>query len=187
MPVALEVAQATRHSPYQVWACSVEQMYYLLQPSRPMQAAEIPSRMLLEGLRNDPTLAVERLEWVAATRPFDDEVLRVALSHGAHWSHGLLVYIDDLVDLQGGDEIRRNCVAFKAHQDKVAANDDVLEELIPGWKASGPDLDRELDESMEKSARERDQRREELLAMPPIPELAEHWRSLGGSLPRMPA
>ena len=162
-------------------------MYYLLQPSRPMQAAEIPSRMLLERLREDPTMLVERLEWRAATRSMDDDVLRVALSHGAHCSQGLLVYLDDLFDLEGGDEIRRNCAAFQAHQDKVAANDDVLEELMPGWKASEVDPDRELDESMEKSAQERDQWRDELLAMSPIPELAGHWRSLGGSLPRMPA
>lgn len=152
-----------------------------------MQAAEIPSRMLLERLREDPTLAVERLEWFAAPRPMDDDVLRVALSHGAGCSQGLLVYSVDLVDLEGGAEIRRNCAAFKAHQAKVAANDDVMEELMPGWNASEVDLDRELDESMEKSAQERDQRREDLLAMPPTPELAEHWRSLGGRVPSVPA
>lgn len=162
-------------------------MYYLLQPSRPLRAAEIPSRMLLEKLREDPALPVERLAWVAVTRPMDDDVLRVALSHGAHCSQGLLVYSLDLVDLEGGDEIRRNCAAFRAQQATVAANDDVMEELMPGWKASVPDLDRELDESMEKSARERDQRREDLLAVPPIPELAEHWRSLGGRVPSLAA
>lgn len=168
-------------------ACSVKEMYYLLQPLRPMQVAEIPSRMLLERLREDPALPIERLDWTAASRAMDDDVLRVALSHGAHSSHGLLVYLDDLVDLEGGDEIRRNCAAFKAHQGRVAANDDVLEELMPGWKAAEVDVDRELDESMEKSAHERDQWREALLATSPIPELAEHWRSLGGSLPTNPA
>lgn len=162
-------------------------MYYLLQPFRPMQVAEISSRMLLERLREDPTLPVERLDWGVANRVMDSEVLCVALSHGAPCGQGLLVHLDDLLALEGGDEIRSNCLAFRAHHDRVAANDDVLEELIPGWQASRVDLDRELDESMEKSARERDQWREELLALSPIPALAEHWRSVGGSLPRLPA
>ncbi|MCA1784039.1 MAG: hypothetical protein ABR500_01640 [Dermatophilaceae bacterium] len=162
-------------------------MYYYLQPLRPMQAAEIRSRILLERLREDPTLPVERLAWVAATRAMDDDVLRVALSHGAACRQGLLVDLVDLGDLEGGDEIRRNCAEFKAQQAKVAANDDVLEELMPGWKALVPDVDRELDESMEKSAQERDQWRQDLLAMPPIRELAEHWRSLGGRVPSSPA
>jgi hypothetical protein len=151
-----------------------------------MQAAEIPSSMLLQRLRENPALAVERLDWTAVTRPMSDDVLRVALSHGARCSQGLLVNHDDLVPLEGGDGIRRNGAAFKAHHDTVAANDDVLEELMPGWKATEGGRDPEPDESMEDSARERDQRRDELLATPPIPELADHWRSLGGSLPRTP-
>lgn len=151
-----------------------------------MQAAEVPSRLLLERLREEPTLPVERLVWMAATRPMDEDVLRVALSHGAACTQGILVDLDDLVDLEGGNEIRRNCAEFKAHRATEAANDDVMEELVPGWRASIPDVDRELDESMEKSAHERDQWREDLLAMPPIRELAEHWRSLGGHVPSVP-
>lgn len=152
-----------------------------------MQSAEIHSRLLLTTLQDDPALPIERLQWVAATRPMDEDVLRVALSHGAACSQGLLVDLEDLVDLEGGDEIRRNCAEFTSHQARMAANDDVMEELVPGWRASVPDLDRELDESMDKSAHERDQRREDLLAMPPIRELAEHWRSLGGRLPGVDA
>jgi hypothetical protein len=151
-----------------------------------MHAAEIPSPMLLQRLRENPALAVERLDWAAVTRPMSDDVLRVALSHGARCSQGLLVNLEDLAALEGGDGIRRNGAAFKAHQDRVAANDDVLDELMPGWKASEGDRDLEPDESLEDSARERDRWRDELLATPPILTLADHWRSLGGSLPRMP-
>ena len=148
-----------------------------------MQSAEIQSRLLLTKLREDPALPVERLQWVATTRPMDEDVLRVALSHGAACSQGLIVDLEDLVDLEGGDGIRRNCAEFKSHQATVAANDNVMEGLVPGWRASVPDVDRELDESMEKSAHERDQWREDLLAMPPIRELAEHWQQLGGRVP----
>ncbi|KAB7745131.1 hypothetical protein GA707_03965 [Nostocoides sp. F2B08] len=113
----------------------------------------------------------------------DDDVLRVALSHGARCTEGLLVYLDDLVALEGGDEIRRKGAAFTAHQGVVAANDDVMGQLVPGWTASRVDPESQLDESMEQSARDRDQWRDDLLATSPLPELAEHWQSLGGSLP----
>ena len=152
-----------------------------------MQSAEIHSRLLLTKLQDHPALPVERLQWEAATRPMDEDVLRVALSHGAACRQGLLVDLEDLIDLEGGDEIRRNSAEYQSHQATVAANDDIMEELVPGWRESVPDLNRELDESMDKSAHERDHRREDLLAMPPIPELAAHWQSLGGRVPSAPA
>ncbi|MGA8044642.1 MAG: hypothetical protein WCA30_00075 [Dermatophilaceae bacterium] len=151
-----------------------------------MHVADIPSPMLLKRLRENPALAVERLEWKVSTRAMDDDVLRVALSHGASCTDGLLVYLDDLVALEGGDEIRRRGAAFTAHQGVVAANDDVMGQLVPGWTPSQVDRESLLDESMEQSARDRDQWRDDLLATSPIPELAEHWRSLGGSLPTRP-
>ena len=174
------------HSAYGPPACNVKEMYYLLQPSRPMQVTDIPSPMLLQRLRENPALAVERLEWEVSTRVMDDDVLRVALSHGARCTDGLLVYLDDLVALEGGDDIRRKGAAFSSHQGMVAANDDVLEQLVPGWTPSRVDPESLLDESMEQSARDRDQWRDDLLATSPIPELADHWRSLGGTLPTRP-
>lgn len=161
-------------------------MYYRLRPPSELTWIDMP--MVNDELVAEHNLDLDRLEdeWKPTEdRMFSLDLLRIALRHGVATSSGIAVHAGHTVDLGRGDELRILTQAGDEAQAAIraSASGKMMEDLIPGWTEHGLELDARIRETTERAAQEAEADLAEVLAAPVIPELAEHWRALGGTLP----
>lgn len=158
---------------------------YRLRPPADLTWTDLSSSALELVHKHGADLA--RLEWLPVEgREFSSDILRIALRHGTtDCSDGLVVDYQYLLDLGRSDEIRLLQHQGQELQQQIRTQSgETMEQLMPGWTEHGDDLDRRVAESSERTAREADRELAAVLAAPIKPELVEHWRALGGQLPR---
>ncbi|MDZ5662348.1 hypothetical protein SFC79_11285 [Nocardioides sp. S-58] len=159
-------------------------MLYRMAPHSPLEWTTFPSRDLKDDVAKY-NLDLDRLEWQQTEeRVFSDDLLRIALRHGVASQHALVVEAGHTVELGRSDTLRAHGLQSGELQADIRAKHGALMEgLMPGWTASGEELDERVRESTDRAAREADDELAEVLAAPVDPALAEHWTYLGGRLP----
>lgn len=158
-------------------------MLYRMRPHTPLDWFDLPGLKMSDF--SDHGIDPDQLDWQPTEdRMFSNDLLRIAIRHGAPSRSGLLVDVNHTHDLGRADKLRISQHAIDELQAELrAAHGDLMERLMPGWEAQGEALDQRIRESTEESAREADETLAQVLAAPIQPQLADHWRSLGGVVP----
>ncbi|MBY6679925.1 hypothetical protein HQ312_02565 [Rhodococcus sp. BP-316] len=151
-------------------------MYYLIRPDRTFQWLDFP-RSTIE-LAQENGIDLGSIEWDPAERQFDEVTLRLALRYGIACSKGVAVGGVELVPRDRLVQLLRLNPA-----PSVMPHEDLMEQLVPGWRESGRELDRRVAESLERTIDEAKAEYEAAMAVAPDPALVEHWRALGGAVP----
>jgi hypothetical protein len=128
---------------------------------------------------------LDQLDWEPnEDRMFSFDLLRIALRHGVPSKHGIVLDAQYALDLGRSDQLRIGQQQVDELQAQTrATSGPLMESLIPGWTESGIELDARSRESAERIAAEADADLADVLAAPVKPELADHWRRLGGQIP----
>ncbi len=159
-------------------------MLYLIQPSGHLLWNDLPSSLTLDVVaEHGGDLA--RLEWQPSERPERAAVVRLALRHGVICSTGLVVpghIISDLLRPAELAQLAREA-QITSERSRAAMPEALMEQVMPGWKESGEELDARVAESVAQSIREAEAELQELYDAPVKPDLVEHWKSLGGFPP----
>lgn len=156
-------------------------MFYLVRPDMGLQWVDLPVQTTLEIIEEHGGDLGE-VEWLDTERRVDQYTVPLALRHGYACSAGIAVpgVVFHTVD--------RPAVLAKTYQDlvraeaAVAGQDELMEALMPGWKASGEELAGEVQRSTEASIKKAQAAADALLAADPKPDLVEHWSKMGGSI-----
>lgn len=130
--------------------------------------------------------ALDGLPWAPAEeRTFGADLLRIAVRHGVPSPTGLVLDARHTVDLGRADGLRRDQVAVDDAQEKLRDTTAMrlIEQAYPGSGDLAARLDEKLRTAAENTARQAEEDLAEVLAAPVRPELAEHWRRLGGRCP----
>jgi hypothetical protein len=117
---------------------------------------------------------LDGLPWAPAERVFTGDLLRIALRHGVPSPAGLVVEARHTVAPGRADDQLVIDEAQAALRETEALR--VIEQAYPGTSELAGRLDEKLRQRAEAHLAE-------LLAAPVRPELAEHWRRLGGHYP----
>ncbi|MGX5654366.1 hypothetical protein ACWKWC_06290 [Geodermatophilus nigrescens] len=158
-------------------------MLYLAQPNGALKWEDIPAQSTLEAAAKYGR-DLSGLSWKDSTeRTLTLDVLRVALRHGVACSAGLVVDAGLVVQLGHAGEIRRTSSNAQQARDLLVRENQVMEQISPGWTEHGRQLDAEIAKTTDKAIREAEEDAAEILAAPAIPALIKHWRKLGGRLP----
>ncbi|WP_058742763.1 hypothetical protein [Curtobacterium citreum] len=157
---------------------------YLVHPSGRLFWNDLPSSLTLDIVaEHGGDLA--RLEWQASERQEGVAAVRLALRHGVICSTGLVVpghIISDLLRPAELAQLAREA-QISSERSRASMPDALMEQVMPGWKKSGEELDARVAESVAESIREAEAELQELYDAPVKPELRAHWAALGGVLP----
>lgn len=160
-------------------------MLYRLRPPATLEWTDFPGYDTFQLLL-DYDADLDRLEWQPTeVRTFSPDMLAVALRYGEPSTTGIVLDAQHAVDIGRADELRRLQQESEALQAEISAkNGAFFEAIMPGWTESGKALDERIRESTEDAAREAEADLDQVLAVAVKPELADHWRRLGGYVPR---
>lgn len=125
------------------------------------------------------------LEWQQVEdREFSSDLLRLAFRYGtAACSNGVVIRAVDAVNVGRADDLRlHNRVGRERHADLRNQNAP-LENIMPGWRAHGQELDERVSQNTERSAQGAESDLAQQLDAPPKPGVVAHWERLGGALP----
>ncbi|MEA5365027.1 hypothetical protein VA596_36220 [Amycolatopsis sp., V23-08] len=156
-------------------------MLYRLHPPATVTWCAAPGGTLRLG-----PAGLDALAWAPAEElGFTDDLLRIALRHGVPSGTGLVLDVRHTLDLGRADALRRNQAVLDEARAELAESESmrVVEQLYPGSYEWGAQLDERARETIENVARKAEADLTEVLAAPVRPELAEHWRRLGGHDP----
>lgn len=159
-------------------------MLYRLRPMTTLEWSDISARDAIEAaVEHDADL--DRIAWQPTeSRVFSNDLLRIALRHGFATSSGIVLDALHAVDLGRADEIRLGQQAVDGHWNRLRASQgELMERLMPGAGAIDEELSERIRGTSDQAAREANEDLAEVLAAPVKTELAQHWASLGGSLP----
>jgi hypothetical protein len=159
-------------------------MLYRLRPPGVLEWADAPGFAALRK-QVEQGADLDLLVWQPTEeRVFSTGMLRIALRHGVVTGTGIVVSVEHTLDLGHGDTLRAYQMQSDEAQSEIrASHGELLESLMPGWTASGEELDERVRASTEKVAREAEANLAEVMAAPVRGDLAAHWARLGGSLP----
>lgn len=126
-------------------------------------------------------------DWQLSDRSLERSDIAVALRYGIPVKAGIVVAAIHVVVQQRPRELRE--VHEKAKRSgqhpQIKATEEFIDKyLIPGWKKHGEELDQRIDEQSEKLVEEALEEARNELAVPVKPELVEHWRGIGGIVPK---
>lgn len=161
-------------------------MLYRLHPPTNVTWCAVPARTTLDLVALHPGSDLDRLHWeLAESRAFSADLLRIALRHGVATATGIVLDAGYTVDLGRADELRVGQQAIDEAQSAVrdGSADALMEQLLPGWSASGQELDGRVRESTENAIREAQDDLAKVLGAPERPGLVKHWTTPGGQLP----
>ena len=160
-------------------------MLYLLEPNGRMQWTDFPASTAL-AVADQQGVDLGDLEWRDDTsRLMSDDAIRLALRHGRTSKRGIVIEAIHLIDLDRAEELRRSYQNVVEAQAKLPqANEDFMEAVIPGWKADGERVDREIEASTRRSIEEAEANVEQLMSAEVQPGVLEAWRAAGGFVPQ---
>ena len=154
-------------------------MFYLLRPDLTIQWIDRPVKMTL-GVIEKHDADLGNLDWLPAERQFDQQTLGLALRHGIGCSKGIALPAVVLTTVDRPQNLTKAYMDVRESEAALAAQDEVMEKLMPGWKAHGEQLSAEVEQSSAASIRGAQAEAEALLAAEPKPELIAHWERLTG-------
>jgi len=160
-------------------------MLYRLRPLADVTWCDVPGSTIKLPERY-PGAELDRLPWlVAEAQPFTNDLLKIALRHGAVTASGIALDVVHTADLRRAAELRRTQQDVDDVQAKLRASSvsQLMERLMPGWTASGEELDARVQVGTDNAIREAEEDLSEVLNAPERPELVEHWTRLSGRLP----
>ena len=160
-----------------------ESMLYLLRPDGSMGWANDVGGSLRQ-IAAEGTNDLSAWPWDPAERVVDSAALRVALRHGVAIPAGIIV--DGGLVVQQGDAAKLRATHEDLKASRAAldrANGDFLEAVNPGSRASGHEINRRVDETVETTAARFDVKAGRVVSGPADPGLVAHWQHLGGMLP----
>lgn len=159
-------------------------MLYLVTPHRTMQWSDLPTSTRIHTVK-EHNLDVDKLEWLPAEARADDTTVRLALRYGVASRSGLVVDGFTVSDHHQVARIASSLREVQASREKLAGQDALMEHLMPGWKENGRQLDADVDESTDRSIKERQDAVEKMIQATTADDtLVDHWASLGGSVPQ---
>ncbi|MCR6490288.1 hypothetical protein M8542_46530 [Amycolatopsis sp. OK19-0408] len=153
-------------------------MLYRLRPPDRLTWCDVPGYAVCR-VDDQPPPDWERLSWVPAeTRAFSNDLLRIAVRHGARSGSGLVLDARHTEDLGRADELRCELIAAAQARAELRAGG-------PSVRVLGSDagLEEQAWERTEEAAREAEAALAEVLAVPVQIELVAHWLRLGGRYP----
>lgn len=154
-------------------------MLYLVTPHEVLWC-DMPGQTTIRlAAEHDADLG--NLTWLPTESPVPNTIVDLALRRGHPCSRGLVLDAGLVYSLTQGDRIRRAQGDAQRAQQALRHNDQLIEQLMPGWTEHGRELDRRIAETSRQKADEADVEAAELLAGDPDPTLVEHWERLGGS------
>lgn len=152
-------------------------MFYLVRPDMKLQWVDLPVRLTLDAIaRRGADLG--QLEWLDADRPVDQHTLPLALRPGIACSVGIAVPAVVFTTVDRPSTIAKTYRDLRESEAAWAAQDEVMEAVMPGWKANGQELAAEMQRSTEASLQKAQAAANALLAVDPKPELIQHWKQL---------
>lgn len=159
-------------------------MLYLLLPDRTMKWVDLPAQSIYK-LAKENQADMANLPWDALDRRADDITLRLCLRRGHTCSAGIVVGGEELAVMQTPQNILKAQAASKdAHKALDASpTAELLERLMPGNAKEKQRLNAEADTATAQALDNAVAELEGALAAEPHPDLVEHWRHLGGTLP----
>ncbi|QSZ51227.1 hypothetical protein EU811_22235 [Arthrobacter sp. TS-15] len=154
-------------------------MFYLVRPDMRLQWVNLPVKTTLEIIEKHGG-NLDRVEWLDADRLVDQYTVLLALRHGIACSVGIAVPAVVFTTVDRPVDLAKTYRDLVRAESAVAVGDEVLEKVMPGWKASGEKLAEEVRRSTEDSIKKAQVDADALLAADPKPELVEHWSRIGG-------
>lgn len=160
-------------------------MLYLVQPNGRLLWNDLPASLAIP-VAKEHGADLARLDWQPSERIADTTVIRLALRHGVVCSTGLIIEGIVVSDMLRPVELATLSKASQesSERSRAAMPDELMEQLMPGWKEHGRHLDQEIAESMAEAIEEAQGELDELLASPVSDALRAHWLSLHGIVPR---
>ncbi|WP_226353766.1 hypothetical protein [Pseudonocardia sp. ICBG601] len=136
--------------------------------------------------RAHPTADLDRLEWAPVeSRPFSDDLLRLAVRQGAPTPTGIVVAMKEVANLGRAAEIRESHSKTQQALTELrrTATMQALREMFPGQEEADSAEAERIRESSERAAQEAEDDLARDLAVPARTDLVDHWRRLGGRYP----
>lgn len=125
-------------------------------------------------------------DWQPSERPLSNSDIRLALRYGIPVSDGIVMEAIYIIENERPRELREvheQAKRSRQHPTIKATDDFIDKHLAPGWKQHGDDLDRSIDEGIERSVAEAEDVARQQFEEPVKDDLVAHWRSLGGFVP----
>lgn len=160
-------------------------MLYRLTPPAGLEWTDFPAGTKAFETAVEHGADFDRLEWQRTEqRVFSMDMLRIALRLGVPSGAGIVLSAMHTVVLGRADQLRLGQQQMDELQAQTRQQSGALmESLIPGWAASGEEVDARVRASTENVAREAEADLAQVLAAPVNRTLADHWMRLGGQLP----
>jgi hypothetical protein len=157
-------------------------MLYLVRPDLTVLWSDFPVRTssLFDKAATDPSFELADLGWKLADHPATPNVVRLALRHGVACRDGIVVDAILLINERRPRELAQGLHDVNESKKKLVDQDELMEQLLPGWKAHGKELDDRMNESVGESVAEAQEDVDLLLAAPVQDDLLAAWTSLGG-------
>ena len=157
-------------------------MLYLVKPDGATEWSDLPAAIVIEHARRGE-VNLNQIPWEPAERKADDITLRLALRNGIPSDRGIVVNAVDVANHDRAEKLAEGLASLKDSERALEAENQFMEQLMPGWIDSGKKLEAEIDAGTQESITEAEEGLARRLEQEVDPSLAEHWRSLGGYLP----
>jgi hypothetical protein len=159
-------------------------MLYRLRPPADVTWCDYPVRDILD-LAAQSGADLDRLDWRLATdTTLSSDLLGLALKHGVATGSGIVLDGQYVYVLGRPDQLRTTLFASdQAHHELRESNGVFMEQVLPGSRKHGEELDRKVRESTAPVVQEAVDNLTRALAAPTKRELEQHWEQLGGQLP----
>lgn len=157
-------------------------MLYLVKPDGTTEWSDLPADIVMDHARRGE-INLNRIPWEPAERKADNITLRLALRNGVPSDRGIVVRAVDVANHDRAVKLAAGLANLKESERALEAQDQVMEQLMPGWIDSGRKLEAQIDAGTRESIEEAEQDLARRLELEVDQSLADHWRSLGGYLP----
>lgn len=158
-------------------------MLYLVKVNLSMEWSDLPAQTVLRAVAEHGA-PLDGVEWEPVERIASDTTVALALRYGVACLRGIAVDgIYPVLQSRPGEleELRHPSPETRA---AVSDAHGIVETMFPGSAEHRRHLEAGADRSMQDAVAEAHEDVAEALAAPVRPELVEHWRSLGGHVPR---
>lgn len=157
-------------------------MLYLVSPNRDLRWIDLPPQLTLAAAR-EHGVDLGGLDWLAAERKMERDIVRLALRFGHECSAGIVISAVDLSEVGRAEELERLQRESVSARSALANSEQLMEALAPGWIADSERLNAEVDASIASTIDESRTDLQSMLDRSPDDGLMLHWVALGGALP----